>query len=192
MTQPHRPDRPGFFGGVAIAFVFAVVGAALFASLTPWFTASLAIRVIATALSGSYMLYLLWRSAERTGRIVTVTTWCTSAAVIGSFVPNLPLFLVAHVVLIWLVRSLYFHGSIVTALYDLGLGALALAAAIWAAKNSNSLFLTIWCFFLVHALFVVVPSGTPKSATADDGDNQSFQRARRSADAALRRLVDNI
>ena len=192
MTQPHRPNRPGFFGGVAIAFGFAVVAAALFTSLTPWFTTSLVIRVIATVLSGSYVLYLLWRSTERTGRIVTLTTWCTCAAMMGWLAPSLPVFLIAHVALIWLVRSLYFHSSIVTALYDLGLGALALAIAIWAAKSSNSLFLTTWCFFLVHALFVVLPSGAPSSAPADEADNQTFQRARRSAEAALRRLVADI
>jgi len=192
MTQPHRPIRPGFFGGVAIAFVFAVVAAALFASLTPWCSTSLVIRLIATVLGGSYMLYLLWRSAERTGRIVTVTTWCTSAALIGWLAPSLPVFLIAHVALIWLVRSLYFHSSIVAALSDLGLGALALAVAIWAAKSSNSLFLTTWCFFLVHALFVVLPNSAPASAPVDDANNQTFQRARRSAEAALRRLVADI
>jgi len=191
MTQRQHRDRPGFFGGVAIAFMFAVVGAALFASLTPWFAPSLAIRLISTVLGGSYTLYLLWCSGERTGRIVTVATWCMSAAMIGWLAPALPQFLIAHVALIWLVRSLYFHSSIVTALYDLGLGTLALAIAIWAAKSSNSLFLTTWCFFLVHALFVVLPSGTPAAAPADAGNNQPFQRARRSAEAALRRLVAN-
>lgn len=192
MTQPLTPNPPGFFSGVAVAFVFAVVGAALFASLTPWFSASLAIRVIATVLGGGYLLYLLWRSAERTGRIVTVTAWCTSAAAVGWLTPTLPMFLIAHVVLIWLVRSLYFHSSIVTALYDLGLGALALAVAIWAAKSSNSLFLTTWCFFLVHALFVVLPRGTPASAPAEDANQQTFQRAVRSARAAIHRLVADI
>ena len=91
-----------------------------------------------------------------------------------------------------MIRSLYFHGSIVAALADLGIGALALAFAIWAAKSSGSVFLSIWCFFLVQALFVALPADIGAKAQRDDGSDQPFKRAERSATAAIRRLAANV
>lgn len=189
-TTSHRPTT--FLGGVALAFILAAAGAASFAALTTVSTSEFAIRAISTVLGGAYLLYLLSRSEERAGRIVTIAVWLAGVVATAVFVTSLPLFLVCHVTMIWLVRTLYFHGSFVTALLDLGVAALALAAAIWAARTSASVFLTIWCFFLVQALFVVLPADTRAKAQPGGGDDQPFKRAQRSADAALRRLANSI
>ncbi len=178
--------------GVVVALVFAAVGAAAFAALTPVMGSDLAIRTIATVLGGAYVLYLLTRSQERSGRVVTVAAWLTGAVLASLFVVSLPMLLVCHVAMIWLVRALYFHGSFVTALLDLGVAALALAAAIWAARSSGSMFLIVWCFFLVQALFVVLPSNLAAPAHASRADDEPFKRAYRSADAALHRLANSI
>jgi hypothetical protein len=190
-TTAHRPTT--FLGGVAAAFILAAAGGALFAALTTVLTSGVAIRATSTLLAGAYLLYLLSRSEERTGRIVTILVWLSGAVATGVFAASLPLFFVCHVVMIWLVRTLYFHGSFTTALLDLGVAGLALAAAIWAARTSGSLFLAIWCFFLVQALFVVIPEGTNARAQSGGGfDDQPFKRAHRSAGAALRRLANSI
>jgi hypothetical protein len=188
----RRPKAPTFLGGAAVAFVLALAGAAAFAATTPWLSTAHAIRGIAIALGGAYTLYLLSRSEERTGRIATVALWCVAAAFATVFASSLPLFLICQVASIWLIRSLYFHGSIVTALADLGIGGLALASAIWAAKSSGSVFLSIWCFFLVQALFVALPADVATKARSDEGSDQPFKRAERSATAALRRLAAHV
>jgi hypothetical protein len=194
MTRPwsRQPTPATFLGGVAVAFALAAAGAVLFASLTPLLAPGLAIRTIATLLGGAYLVYLLSRSAERAGRVVTVAAWLIGAGAAALFVSPLPLFLVCHAAMIWLIRTLYFHGSIATALLDLGLAGIALAAAIWAAKSSSSVFLAVWCFFLVQALFVGLPADASAKARSDDLDDQPFERARRNADAALRRLTANV
>jgi hypothetical protein len=189
-TPTHRPTT--FLGGVAVAFVLAAAGAASFAALTSVLTSTFAIRAISTLLAGAYLLYLLSRSEERTGRIVTIAAWLSGAVATGVFVTSLPLFIVSHVVMIWLVRTLYFHGSFTPALLDLGISALALATALWAVRTSGSLFLAAWCFFLVQALFVVVPEGTHARAQAGGFDDQPFKRAHRSAGAALHRLANSV
>jgi hypothetical protein len=133
-TTPESSD----VGGALVAFVLALAGAAVFAATTPWLSTAHAIRGIAIALGGAYTLYLLSRSEERTGRIATVALWCVATALAVVFASSLPLFLICQVASIWLIRSLYFHGSIVAALADLGLGGLALAFAIWAARTAAS------------------------------------------------------
>ena len=67
----------------------------------------------------------------------------------------------------------------------------ALAAGIWAATQTGSLFLSLWCFFLVQALFVAIPVNmnrktAPGSSQRDPEDR--FQHAHRVAESALRRL----
>ena len=100
------------------------------------------------------------------------------------------LYLLAHVGTLWLVRSVYFHKSGLAAIADLGLNALALAGAVWAASRTGSVFAALWCFFLVQAALVLIPArlvprrpGTP--AVAED----RFGRALRNAKAAVRRLT---
>jgi hypothetical protein len=92
---------------------------------------------------------------------------------------------------VWLNRSLYRYSSLLCALADLGLSALGLAAAIWAATHTGSLFLGIWCLFLVQALFVAIPSNMGRNiaeTSAGLGDEDRFRRAHRSAELAVRRL----
>jgi hypothetical protein len=178
--------RPTFLRGVLVALVLALAGAAIFAALSPVFGSNAALRGIITLLGGAYVLYLLSSSRERTGRIVVPALWLAAAAVFWSFLPALLPFTVAHVGLIWLVRSLYHHSGVLRALGDLALSALSLAAALWAL-GSGSVFLTLWCFFLVQGLFValIATDGKAPALAADD----SFRQARLAAEAALKSLL---
>ena len=62
---------------------------------------------------------------------------------------------------------------------------------------TNSLFLSVWCFFLVQALFVVLPvdlkSAFQKSSKKDSTDkpltDDTFENAYHSAKVALRQLT---
>ena len=113
------------------------------------------------------------------------------AALTWWFAPPIALYLLIHVMAIWLIRSLYFYSGVMPALMDLGLSALSVTATVWALTRSGSFFLATWCFFLVHALFVVIPpaiSKKPAAATEPRIDNERFDAARRQADAALRQL----
>jgi len=181
-------NRPTLTHGIVAAAVLAVAGSAFFAGLSLWVAPHAALRWVTTLLAGSYGAYLLANADHRTGRIVAVVCWCVGAILTATFVNSLALFLIFHAAMIWLLRSLYYHSSIVAALADLGLSALALTAAVWAAMSSASLWLAIWCLFLTQALFVLLPRRSPVALDAD-GDNSEFERARRSAESALRRLA---
>ena len=189
--------RPGFFNGVLVALVLALIAGAAFAGLGAVFAAGPVLQLIVTALAGAYVAYLLGRSEERSGRIATLVLWSVGAGASWLLAPNLAVLLCAHVAMIWLIRALYFHSSVLSALADLGLSCLALASAIWAAQQSGSLFLAVWCFFLVQALFVVIPqtfagragtfAGKADSPAAVETDD--FHRAYRAAEAAVRRIA---
>lgn len=183
--------HPNFFEGVAVAFAASVGGSVLYHLLTfvlPW---DYGVRIIIAGLVLTYILYLLSRSSERTGRIVIMASWSIISVIAWTMTSSLLFYSVIHIGLIWLIRSLYFHSSLLSAVMDLGLNGLSLLACMWALEQSNSVFLSIWCLFLVQALFVAIPFQTgAKSAENGTGhDNEDrFQRAHRAAQAVLHNM----
>lgn len=183
--------RPTFFEGVAVALAASAIGGVLFPVLGSVFSATSVLRLLIAGMGLAYVLYLLGRSRERVGRITAVVLWTLVAGVTWLMHPPLMLYVLVHVGLVWLIRSLYFYSSVISALADLGLNGLSLAAAIWAATQSGSLFLSVWCFFLVQALFVAIPTRinrkTKQRRTEQDNEDR-FQHAHRAAEAAVRKL----
>jgi len=182
-------SRPSFFEGVAVALAAGLAGAVAYTALAWALPAAPVTRVVIAGLGLAYVLYLLARSGERVGRITTLGAWLAAASLLWLLGLPLVLYLIAHLGVLWLVRSIYFHAGVLPALADLGLTGAGLAAGTWAAIETGSVFLVIWSFFLVQALFVVLPRGPgmqPARAGADAED--PFDRAHRAAQAALRRL----
>jgi len=183
--------RPNFFEGVLVGIIASIAGSALFATLTWLFSPANILELIVTTVSFAYIVYLLARSHEKTGRIVVLSIWSIIATLAWLLPLPLTLFVFVHIALLWLIRSLYFYSSILSALIDLGLTGLGLAVAIWSGIHTGSLFLSIWCFFLIQALFVAIPARiTRQSPTRHftPGCEDPFECAYRSAEAVLRKL----
>jgi hypothetical protein len=133
-------------------------------------------------------VYLLAKSRERTGRFVTLTVWLVLAGIGWTLVEDLWPHLALHLGLVWLVRALYHQPGPLAALLDLALNLLALMAGVWAYGHAGSLFLGIWTFFLVQALFVAIPAANGRRRDGVEARDDQFLRAHRSAEAALRKL----
>ena len=183
--------RPSFFHGVIVAAVLGFFASAVVATLTPFVGIGAVLRLVIPALGLAYLLYLFSRSNERVGRVTTLTLWSALAAFAWWMAPPLPFYLLIHVGAIWLIRSLYFYSGVMPALMDLGLSALSISATVWAITRSGSVFLATWCFFLVQALFVVIPPAIKRKHDEQQNaaaDCENFELARRQADQALRQL----
>jgi len=182
--------RPRFLPGVLLSAAFAVFAAAAFAVLSPFTGSVQAFRLIVAALGLVYVGYLLRTSGEATGRLTVLSLWLAAALAAWWFFPPLPLYLVIHVLLVWLIRSLYFHSGLLPALADLGLGAAALLLSAWAASRTGSLLIATWSFFLVQALYAAIPDAARATPRGSSGqDDLRFERSRREADRALKQLV---
>ena len=183
--------RLGFFSGVLLALVLSLLGGVSFAGLRLVLEPMLALQLVIAGLAGGYLLYLLAKAEERSGRLVAFAAWLIGTVVALVFSTHLGLVLCAQVLMIWLVRALYYHSTAFAALADLLLSVLALSAGIWAAEQSASLFMSVWCFFLVQALFVCIPKRFPRAEqTASVGNPDPFAQAHRAAESAVRRLVN--
>jgi hypothetical protein len=129
------------------------------------------------------------RSGERVGRITTVALWTVGACL--AWFTGLPFvaYVLVHIGLVWLVRSLYYYSGLLPALADFGLTLLGAAFAAWAAQRSGSAWLALWCFFLVQAFHVLIPATlSERHNAAGAATDDAFAHAQRAAESAVRRL----
>jgi len=178
---------PSLGTGLFAALVLSAGGAALLAALAPWVGLGPALRAVIALLGLAYVIYAIGRSGERVGRITTLVCWLVVAS--GAWLAGLPLvaYVLVHLGAIWLVRSLYYYSGLMPALADLGLTMLGASFAVWAAQRADSAWLAFWCFFLVQAFHVSIPTSLTRSS-APEAPDDAFARAHRAAEAAVRRL----
>lgn len=182
--------QPTFLEGVAVALAIGLAGSVLYTALVAALPGVPVLRLLIAGIGLAYAVYLLGRSPERVGRVTAVAAWLLVALVLWFTHPPLLLYVCAHLGTLWLIRSLYFYSSALSAFADLGLNALALSSAVWAVTRTGSVFLGIWCFFLVQALFVVIPKGVnrKRGAARPGHEEDRFQHAYRIAESAVRNL----
>jgi hypothetical protein len=179
--------RPTFLEGVGVALAASLSGAAAYTALSAAADGGM-LRPVIAGFALAYLVYLLARTPIRVGRVTAFIAWCLSAVGLWLAAPPLALYLLLHVGMLWLIRALFFHASLVSALADLALGLLALAAGIWALVQTGSLLLGIWCFFLVQAGFVAIPPGSTAGRHGREPSHEdAFEHAHRIAEAALRK-----
>jgi hypothetical protein len=181
-------SRGGFWRGAALGLLASAAGAVAFHACAPWLGSASAFRAVLLMLGAGAALYALADAQARTGRVVAAMAWVLLLAALLLVDPPLPLWLGALVFGLWLTRSLYRYQSPWQAGADAALGLFALAAATVALRHSQSLFLALWCFFLVQAATAWIPCG-PRSTPPPAGDR--YDQAQRSAEAALRRLASS-
>lgn len=180
-----------FAEGILLALLTSLVSSVLLFSLSSLFSSSVLIHLIISGITLGYILYLLSRSKERVGRVIFITTWLIGITCLWFAWPPLTFFILGHVISIWLVRSLYFYSSLVSSLMDLALNCFSVAIAFAVASHTNSLFLTLWCFFLSQALFVMIPKSISKSTRNTSthlNNHDDFQQSFRVAEAAVQQL----
>jgi hypothetical protein len=182
-------NKPKFLEGVLLALGLSLLIAALFTVMSAFFPTRWLLQAVIAGASLSYILYLLYRSRERMGKVAVVTLWLLFAFGVWLLAPSTLILLFAHVAVIWVIRCLYYHSSILIALLDLGLIVLGMLVSLWTLLHTHSLLLSVWVFFLMQALFSVLPeqvfsAKTKRAKNQDDG----FERAYASAEAAVRQL----
>jgi hypothetical protein len=182
---------PGILDGVTIAAVISLGAAAVSVLLGGMLVSRLLFELLLYAATLAYLVYLLRRSRARVGRIVVVAGWALASFGCWFFDVALLQQVLIQAGIVWLVRSLYFHGSLFSALLDFALVSAGLAAAAWALSSTGSTIAALWSFFLVQALFCWLPQLTRVPAGSDARsahDSSNFQAAHRVAVDAVRKL----
>lgn len=185
--------RPTFFHGVFVAALLGLAGSAFVAAFIPFLGTVTVARLVIPGLALAYLLYLVPRSGERAGRVTTFALWSMMAVTTWLLVPSFAFYLLIHAGAIWLIRSLYFYSGVIPAVMDMTLNGFSVVVALGTLHRTGSVFLAIWSFFLVQALFVAIPATLQKRSRSINptisGDGDEFERSRRQAEAALKQLI---
>ncbi|MFT4563320.1 MAG: hypothetical protein ACI9BW_003074 [Gammaproteobacteria bacterium] len=180
---------PSFLQGVLVALVLALLALFVFATFSWSLNIDELLKLTIGVVAACYVGYLLSASRQKTGRLTVCAIWTMSTIAIAFFVHGLGLYLVAHMLMIWLLRSLYFYASVLLAVVDIGLTSISAIAAVGTLTHTHNIFLTVWMFFLGQALFVAIPPiVNSRTQTGIERPPQRFHVAYRSAQAATRRI----
>ncbi len=183
-----------FNEGLLVAFIASILGSITFYVVSSVFSDSLSVKLLITGLNFFYIVYLMSRSKYQTGRLSVISAWLMITITLWFFWPTVPVFLVFQLLTIWLIRSIYYYSSLIPTVADFGLTLSGIAIALWVNSFTASLFLTLWCFFLAQALFVILPksiSPMTNSNTKNSNSEADFQQAYRVAEVAIRNLSRN-
>ncbi|MEM7502400.1 MAG: hypothetical protein AAF417_10175 [Pseudomonadota bacterium] len=182
-------SRSHFWPGVAFAALSALGAALLVSGLLPVIGGVATARFTVALLGLAYLIFLFSRTETRVGRMSVFVVW-TGVAVTGwIWVDSFALYLLLHVLLLWLIRSLYFHGGVLTALIDGALVALGTVCALGTVLKTDSTMLGIWVFFLIQALFSLIPKLGTESSVSERSTREKFGDAESRAEAALTQLI---
>ena len=177
-----------FNEGLVIALISSLIGTVIYYLLSAFVADSYIFRLLISVGSFAYVLYLLSRSQTPIGRVSAMGVWALISVAMWLYWPPAAVFILVHISIIWIIRSLYFYTSLISAMADLGLNLLSIAAAYWAAMQTGSLFLSIWCFFLTQALFVAIPKNLFATNKHKPVCADHFRQSHRAAQAAIAKL----
>ncbi len=190
--------KTSLWHGILIACLLSGLSVPLMHGLQ-WFGGGGAVFI--AVLSVAYLLYVLAISPSRLGRLVLglgSVVILIGACMVSPQAIVVGLFAVG---LIWLVRTVLFYAGILPTLWDGALCTLSVVCALCTVVSTHRLWLAVWVFFLLQALFVYIPqqfsrsrSGQSSRAEQAASSNQrdAFDRAHRAAEAALHIMTQRV
>lgn len=181
--------------GILAACVLSAFSVPLWLGLQ-WLGGSGVVGLIA-ALGLGYIAYLLASSPSRRGRVILGVG--SAVTLLGACIVSPSPMAIGLLAMgtVWLVRSVLYYSGILPALWDAALCAVSVICALGTALSTHSLWLTVWVFFLLQALFVCIPQGFTRSqhdraSRAPSGVDDAFARAHRSAEEALQAMAQRV
>jgi len=190
--------KTSLWHGMLAACCLSAVSVPLLLGLQ-WLGGSRAMFMVVLGLA--YVAYLLAISPSRRGRFVLGLG--SAVILLGACLVNPVSVVIGALVigLIWLVRSVLFYTGILPALWDGGLCTLSAVCAIGTGVSTHRLWLAVWVFFLLQALYVYIPQrfaqgpyGAGRSPEPSESASQSdaFARAHRAAEEALQAMAQRL
>lgn len=182
-----------FARGVAYALGFAFVSSvAMVVAAQSSLSFHALVFLLVPSLSFVYLLCIGQYRVRKSGWISSLSIWCVFTFLLWLLSPSLTDYALLHVAAVSVMRGLFFHKNFASVLMDFTLSLFALGAAFWAVSHTGSIFLSVWCFFLVQAAFVLLPGFSREASTDTDAtaNSQQFDMALRKAEEALRKVAN--
>ena len=201
MNNGFERDK-ALWRGMGAALLLSILGAMVFSFGGSLLGSAAAARLGLTILSLLYLLYILQTSpaaqkemfrhsqSAKRGVLVSLALWLVLTLLLYAFNPSIWIWLVVLTGFSWLVRCFRSYRSLWLAAGDALVNGVALILSLLTALHTHSVFLSLWCFFLIQAALVFLPGvRRSRQPSTDEFMVQQFDDAYRSAEAALSRIV---
>lgn len=183
-----KPDN--FIAGVVLAALLAVLAGILGWLLPAILPGALVAPTLIACLAAVYVTTLLTTADPHSGRLAAGVAWLLGATAINVGLGDPAAMLVAHGLLLWVVRATTRADGVLRPLLLLAVAGIAVLAALATVAHTGSPALATWCHFLVLAAGTLLPTPARErtAATQHKSPAAKFDAARQRAEAALRRL----
>lgn len=200
MKRMCATTNPAFWHVTIVALGLSLFSVVVFSIAATFLSLELSARTVLVLLSLIYLLLIFnhqtlllprgdcYQTGGSAGKLVSLLGWALLVLLLSLVNPNINVWLASLFVLVWLVRCLYCYHRLWIALLDLLVSGLALLLAVATALHTQSLFLSLWSFFLTQSLVVFLP-GSNRQAPHFSCNSESFDGACQAAESALRRLI---
>ena len=193
-----------FWKGTLCALAISFFGSMAFSLLSPLLGVAMAARIVLVAISGCYLWVLIRKPntlkvtvatrnlsspKSRVGKTLALTFWCGLTLLLCLVNPNLYWWLLTLISFTWVIRSLFLYQNILASIGDGLLTGIAIVAALATAFHTQSMFFSLWAFFLTLALSAYLPGfNYAKSDTKTPQRQDRFNHAYQLADKAIRKM----
>jgi len=179
-----------FTRGVLLALGFAFLSSVAFTVIGPGYPFHTILFLLIPGLSFVYLLSIGKYRHRKSGWTSCLVLWCVFALALWTLAPYWVDFVLLHAVVLSAIRSMFFQKSLLAVLMDFALTVLAVCTSFWAASHTGSIFLSVWCFFLVQAAFVSIPAWASLKSVhiSPNSNSKAFDAAHRKAEEALRKI----
>ena len=181
-----------FWEGVLVAFLLSVTGSFCMVAFSWVFGAAISAKLTLVFIVFIYLGYMMWRSPKRQGRVVVFSAWLILTLVLMLLNPGFVAYLIVQFLLVWVARSFFFYRSIMVALCDLLLVVVGVMLAVGVYVKTMSIGLAVWSLFLTQALCSFVHACAKKGSVPLQVQDDCFDKAYSNAEAALRKLSNQV
>ncbi|MCC6220346.1 MAG: hypothetical protein IT291_03795 [Deltaproteobacteria bacterium] len=183
------------FSGIVIALLLSIISSPLLALASVFFNPLTAMQLTLALIATGYLIYLFSKANLRAGKIFLPLL--SFSVLIGALFFKLTFFslLLIMAATIWLVRSVINYKSVISTIVDGALVCLGFGSALLATFFTGSLFVAVWSFLLLQALYVFIPRSflTKEKHCSELSDSSThgdpFAKSQHAAEEALRRLA---
>lgn len=180
--------KPSFINGALAGFFISFIGAIGFYGLALIMPFMVSAYLVIGIVGISYHCYLSSTQQSNKGLVSSITVLVLITMVSWLFAWSLLTVIILNCFLIWIIRSHNFYKSAISSICDLGILIASTVLAAYTFLHTDSLFLSIWVFFLCQALFVFIPTSVNSNSTQSHKRESKFFAAQRNAQNALSQL----
>ena len=153
-------DEKNFMRLIVVGLGISMLSVITYEALSIFYISIESLKATISLAALAYISYVLKEAELKVGKVSIFFLQSVTQLILLLAITPLDVIIGSNLLAIWLVRTFYLHRNLVDSIGDIVVLIAGLAASSWALKESHSLLLGFWSFFLVQSLLVFLPKLT--------------------------------